>query len=43
MARPFLPNARPGLSGLKIVPLLRNLHQDPRWKQFLQKMKLPLN
>ena len=32
-----------GLSEMKGDPLLRSLHSDPRWKAFLQKMKLPLN
>jgi hypothetical protein len=26
----------------KADPLPRNLHRDPRWQAFLQKMKLPL-
>jgi tetratricopeptide (TPR) repeat protein len=30
----------PGLSQVKLQPLLRNLHGDPRWKPFLKKMRL---
>ena len=30
-----------GLASMKGDPLLRNLESDPRWKAFLQKMKLP--
>jgi eukaryotic-like serine/threonine-protein kinase len=33
----------PGLSNMKGDPLLRTLESDPRWRAFLQKMKLPLN
>jgi hypothetical protein len=29
-----------GLSQVKLQPLLRNLHGDPRWKPFLKKMGL---
>ncbi|MCI0446877.1 tetratricopeptide repeat protein [bacterium] len=32
-----------GLEEMKISPLLRNLHDDPRWSAFLKKMKLPVN
>ncbi len=30
----------PGLSSLKLDPLLANLHDDPRWPVFLEKMGL---
>ena len=29
-----------GLSGMKVSMLLRNLHDDPRWQPFLEKMGL---
>ena len=29
-----------GLTSTKVDPLLKNLHSDPRWKNFLKKMKL---
>jgi len=32
-----------GLPGFQNDPLLRKLHDDPRWKPFLKKMKLPAN
>ena len=32
-----------GLSGMKGDPLLRNIEKDPRYRAFLQKMKLPLD
>ncbi|MCI0606599.1 hypothetical protein L0156_26745 [bacterium] len=32
-----------GLSTMKGDPLLRNLERDPRYRAFLQKMKLPLD
>ena len=32
-----------GLAEMKSDPLLRNLHNDPRWPVFLKKMKLPLD
>jgi hypothetical protein len=32
-----------GLTQIKGAPLLRNLEHDPRWRAFLQKMKLPLD
>jgi hypothetical protein len=31
-----------GLSEMKADPLLRNLHNDPRWPAFLKKMNLPV-
>jgi serine/threonine protein kinase/tetratricopeptide (TPR) repeat protein len=31
-----------GLLGVKIEPLLLNLHDDPRWRPFLKKMNFPL-
>lgn len=31
-----------GLLGIKIEPLLVNLHDDPRWRQFLKKMNFPI-
>jgi TolB-like protein/Tfp pilus assembly protein PilF len=31
----------PGLTRMLIDPLLANLHNDPRWEQFLDKMGLP--
>lgn len=31
----------PGMRGLKVEPLLRALHNDPRYKALLQKMHLP--
>ena len=33
----------PGLSQIKGDPLLRNLERDPRYRAFLQKMKLPVD
>ena len=30
----------PGLGMMKVSPLLRNLHADPRWQLFLEKMGL---
>jgi adenylate cyclase len=30
-----------GLERIKVDPLLKSLHGDPRWKAFLRKMKLP--
>jgi tetratricopeptide (TPR) repeat protein len=30
----------PGLSTVKVSPLLKNLHSDPRWQPFLEKMGL---
>ena len=32
-----------GLSLMKEDPLLRNLYDDPRWRAFLKKMKLPVD
>jgi tetratricopeptide (TPR) repeat protein len=32
----------PGLVGLKVEPLLKSLHQDPRYIELLKKMRLPL-
>jgi serine/threonine-protein kinase len=32
-----------GLSDVKVNPLLKNLHTDPRWARLLSKMQLPLN
>ena len=32
-----------GLAEMKADPMLRTLHSDPRWKAFLQKMKLPVD
>ena len=32
-----------GLSGMKVDPLLRTIEKDPRYRAFLQKMKLPLD
>ncbi len=29
----------PGLSQMQALPLLRNLHGDPRWQPFLEKMR----
>jgi adenylate cyclase len=31
----------PGVTEVKINPLLKNLHRDPRYNQFLKKMRLP--
>jgi serine/threonine-protein kinase len=31
------------LASVKANPLLRNLHDDPRWKPFLRKMNLPVD
>jgi hypothetical protein len=31
----------PGVTEVKINPLLKNLHHDPRYNQFLKKMRLP--
>jgi TolB-like protein/tetratricopeptide (TPR) repeat protein len=31
------------LPTVKVDPLLRNLHDDPRWKPFLRKMNLPVD
>jgi TolB-like protein/tetratricopeptide (TPR) repeat protein len=33
----------PGLLSLKLDPLLRKLHGDPRWNALLEKMNLPLD
>jgi len=30
----------PGLSMMKVDPLLHYLHADPRWQPFLEKMRL---
>jgi hypothetical protein len=30
----------PGLISMKVDPLLRSLHADPRWQPFLEKMGL---
>jgi TolB-like protein/class 3 adenylate cyclase/Tfp pilus assembly protein PilF len=30
----------PGMAAVKFDPLLRGVHEDPRWQPFLQKMKL---
>ena len=30
-----------GLPGMQLDPLLANLHDDPRWEPFLDKMGLP--
>lgn len=30
----------PGLISMKVDPLLRSLHDDPRWQPFLKKMGL---
>jgi hypothetical protein len=32
-----------GLAGMKGDPLLRNIEKGPRYRPFLQKMKLPLD
>ncbi len=32
----------PGVAGLKSSPFLASLHEDPRWSEFLRKMKLPV-
>jgi hypothetical protein len=32
-----------GLAEIKGDPLLRNIEHDPRYRAFLQKMKLPLD
>ncbi len=34
-------NRDPGLTGMLTSPLLANLHDDPRWEPFLDKMGLP--
>jgi hypothetical protein len=30
----------PGITYMKMDPFLRNLHDDPRWRPFLEKMGL---
>ena len=31
-----------GLAGTKVEPLMKNLHGDPRYSEFLKKLRLPL-
>jgi len=34
-------NRDPGIASMLVIPLLANLHDDPRWEPFLDKMGLP--